>query len=230
MEQSTPAPLVLVIDSDVHSRASFCETLEDAGYSAACVGSARTGLALIADGHFDIMLLEDAPQDMPGVDVLRELRALSSIPAIVVAGQSSAAARLTALDAAADDCIVRPVSPAELVRRVHAVLTRSQNDELLRVPGNGAGVISLDMETREARLDGRSVRLTARQSGVLRLMLARRGSVVSPDELADAVWGYPTYGQPNFVEKQLSGVRKALSELGAHGVIENVRGAGWMIR
>ena len=91
-------------------------------------------------------------------------------------------------------------------------------------------MISLDPETREARLKEQTVRLTARQFGVLRMLLAHRGSVVSPDDLADAVWGYPTYGQPNFVEKQLSGVRKALDELGAHGVIENVRGAGWIIR
>lgn len=230
MEQSSPVALVLVVDSNVHSRAALSEALEKAGYSTACVSSTRTALALIAGGHFDIVLLQDAPQDIPGVDMLRELRALSSIPAIVIAGQASSATRVAAFDAGADDCIEKPVVPAELVRRVHAVLRRSKNGESLTAPANGAGVISLALETREARLGERSVRLTARQFGVLRMLLARRGSVVSADDLADTVWGYPTYGQPNFVEKQLSGVRKALSELGAHNVIENVRGIGWMIR
>ena len=221
---------MLLVESDARGRAARCETLEDAGYSTASVGSARTALALIAGCSFDIVLLEDAPNDMPGIDVLRELRASSSVPAIVIAGQASAATRVAALDAGADDCIEKPVVPAELVRRVRAVLRRSQNNELLRAPANGTGAISLEPETREARLDGRRVRLTTRQFGVLRVLLAHRGRVVSPDDLADAVWGYPTYGQPNFVEKQLSGVRKALSKLGAYDAIENVRGAGWMIR
>lgn len=200
MDQPTPAALVLVVDSNVHSRAALCEALED------------------------------APQDMPAVDALRELRAASSIPAIVIARETSTATRIAAFDVGADDRIVKPVAPAELVRRVRAVLRRSQHDELPAVPESCDAVISLDPETREARLDGRSVRLTARQFGVLRMLLARRGSVVSPDDLADTVWGYPTYGQPNFVEKQLSGVRKALRELGASGVIENVRSVGWIIR
>ena len=230
MERPGPAPFVLVVDSDAQSRAACCEMLEAAGYSTACVGSARTALTLIAGAHFDLVLLEDAPRDMPGIDLLRELRASSSIPAIVIARQDSVSARVAAFDLGADDCIVKPVAPAELVRRVRAVLRRSRDDELLRVPANGAAVISLDLETREARLDGRTVRLTARQFGVLRMLLAHRGSVVSSDDLADTVWGYPTFGQPNFVEKQLSGVRKALSKLGAYDVIENVRGAGWMIR
>ncbi len=230
MERTSPAPFVLVVDSDAQSRASFCEMLESAGYSTACVGTARTALTLIAGSSFDLVVLEDAPQDMPGIDLLRELRASSSIPALVIAEQASSATRIAAFDVGADDCIVKPVAPAELLRRVHAVLRRSRDDELLRVPANGAGMISLEIETREARLDGRTVRLTARQFGVLRMLLAHRGSVVSPDDLADTVWGYPTYGQPNFVEKQLSGVRKALRELGASGVIENVRSVGWIIR
>ena len=118
MEQPTPIPLVLVVDSETYGRAALCETLEDAGYSTACVGSARTALALIADGHFDIVLLEDTPQDMPAVEVLRELRAVSSIPAIVIARETSTATRIAAFDVGADDCMVEPVAPVELVRRV----------------------------------------------------------------------------------------------------------------
>ena len=111
MEQPTPIPLVLVVDSETYGRAALCETLEDAGYSTACVGSARTALALIADGHFDIVLLEDTPQDMPAVEVLRELRAVSSIPAIVIARETSTATRIAAFDVGADDCMVEPVAP-----------------------------------------------------------------------------------------------------------------------
>jgi DNA-binding response OmpR family regulator len=230
MERPVLAAFVLVVDSDAHNRAGLCDALEGAGYSTACVGSARTALGLIAGGHFDIVLSEDALQDMSGVDMLRELRASSSIPAIVIAGQASSATRVAAFAAGADDCIEKPVAPAELVRRVHAVLRRSRNDESMALPTSGAGTISLDLETREARIDAQTVRLTARQFGVLRMLLARRGSVVSADDLADTVWGYPTYGQPNFVEKQLSGVRKALRTLGAYSVIENVRCIGWIIR
>ena len=117
--------------------------------------------------------------------------------------------------------------PSEVVQIVQAALDPSPSGgEVLEGP---LGLIVLP-RPRRVLVYERVVFLTPKGFDVLRVLLERRGKVLSPDDLSVAVWGYGTFGAPNFVEAQVSRVRSALAQAGAPGVIETVRGAGYVVR
>ena len=114
-----------------------------------------------------------------------------------------------------------------MVQVVQAALDRPPSgDEVVEGPLR----LALLPRSRRAFVHGHDLFLTPKGFDVLRVLLERRGEVLSPDELSLAVWGYGTFGSPNFVEAQISRVRSALAQAGAAEVIETVRGAGYVVR
>ena len=116
---------------------------------------------------------------------------------------------------------------SDVAQIVQAALDRSPaGDEVLAGPLR----LILLSRSRRAFVYERAVFLTPKGFDVLRVLLERRGEVLSPDELSLAIWGYGTFGSPNFVEAQISRVRSALAQVGMSDVIETVRGAGYVVR
>lgn len=120
-----------------------------------------------------------------------------------------------------------PVDVAELTRRVRAVLRRhARLEEELRGPAR----VLVRVRAHQVLVDDVEVPLTPREYDVLRLLLERRGEVLSADTISVAVWGYETFGSRNFVEAHISRLRAKLGAAGANEVIATLRGVGYTVR
>jgi DNA-binding response OmpR family regulator len=166
---------------------------------------------------------------MSGFQLCRELRRRGQIPIIFVGVHDSLPERLLAFDLGADDDISSAVAPEEIERRVRAVLRRARpaTQEVLL---EGPSTVELHMLEHTLRVQGSAVSITTKEFDLLRLLLERRSEVLPLDAISLAVWGYETMGSRNFVEAHISRLRAKLGAAGAHGVIETVRGFGYVIR
>ncbi len=210
------------------TRAEVVRSLADAGYSVSARGTTAGALAELEGSPVDLLLLDASrARAASAIELLRQVRARSDLPVIVLSGSPDDPQRLLFFDVGADDCLANPVDVAELTRRVRAVLRRrARYEEELRGPG---GIV---MRTRahQVLVDDREVPLTPREYDVLRLLLERRGEVLSADAISETVWGCETFGSRNFVEAHISRLRGKLGRAGARDVITTLRGVGYAVR
>lgn len=220
---------ILLIEDDDRVRNMVAAALDRAGWLCTGVASGEAALSSFASEPFDLVVLDLGLPGMSGIEVLRQLRARSDVPVLVMTAAGGLDDRVAGFDFGADDYVVKPFEIAELERRVRAVLRRAQagrSDEVLHGPAE----IRVHLRAHEAFVGLQSVRLTPKEFEVLRVLLGRRGEVVAPDDLSNEIWGYETFGSRNYVEAHVSRLRAKLAEAGARDVISTVRGVGYSIR
>ena len=179
---------VLVVDDDVTVNEVVCAYLQRDGYAVATAADGREGKAAAADFHPDLVVVDVMMPGMDGLALLRHLRA-RDIPVILLTARSTEADRVSGLQLGADDYVVKPFSPRELVARVGAVLRRAvperQDDSALV-----AGPIELDVVGRRVTVRGRPVAFTAREFDLLTFLVRNPGQAFGRKELLERVWGY----------------------------------------
>jgi len=148
------------------------------------------GVKVVKSESFDIIILDINLPDMDGFEVLRRIRAFSSVPVIVVSVRASLGDRAKGLEMGADDYIVKPFSPSDLVSRVHAVLRRTHTpklaeEEMVVVQGE----LTLDLASQRAVCRGETVRLTPTEWKLLYVLVKNAGRTVSGEQILREVWG-----------------------------------------
>lgn len=220
---------ILLIEDDPDVRGAVADALTILGWQTESVASGEDGLTAFGRSAFDLVILDLGLPGLSGSDVLRQLRARSEVPVLVMTAAGGIDDRVNGFDLGADDYVVKPFEIAELERRVRAILRRTTGprpDDVLHGPGD----IRLLLRAHEAFVGEEQVHLTPKEFEVLRVLLARRGEVIPPDDLSVQIWGYETFGSRNYVEAHVSRLRGKLAECGADGVIGTVRGVGYMVR
>jgi two-component system response regulator MprA len=166
---------------------------------------------------------------MPGVngfEVCRRLREEDNLPVLLLTARGGTADRVRGLDTGADDYLVKPFAYAELLARVRALLRRA-------APAAGEviqfGDLSLDMEAREVRRDGRPILLTAREFALLEHFVRHPRQVLTREQLLDAVW-VNEEADPNVVAVYIGYLRNKLEEGGGPRLIHTMRGFGYSLR
>lgn len=204
------------------------ESMHCDGAEFVTVGSGRGAIELLRRSAFDLVVLGERLPDISGMTVLSETRRIGNIPVIVMtAGDQTVQAR--GFDLGADDVVTGDIAPAELARRVAALLRRTRpSDEVYQV-GMPFDLV-MTRAAHEVTVRGIPLALTTTEFAVLRLLLDRRGDVLSADTISQEIWHYETYGSPNFVQAQVSRLRAKLDRAGAPGLISTLRGAGYVIR
>jgi DNA-binding response OmpR family regulator len=220
---------ILLVEDDRDVRDMVAAALGSLGWEAEGVATGEEALATFGRASYDLVILDLGLPGVPGIDVLRQVRARSEVPILVMTAASGLDDRMTGFDLGADDYVVKPFEMAELERRVRAILRRTTGprpDDLLHGPQE----IRLFLRAHEAYVGEQQVHLTPKEFEVLRVLLSRRGEVVPPDALSVEIWGYETFGSRNYVEAHVSRLRSKLADAGADGVIGTVRGVGYMVR
>lgn len=220
---------ILLVEDDRDVREAVAGALEQLGWSTERVASGEEALTAFSRTSYDLVVLDLGLPGMPGIEVLRQLRARSEVPIMVMTASGALDDRVTGFDLGADDYVVKPFELAELERRVRAILRRTNGprpDDILHGPAD----IRLLLRAHEAYVGELQVHLTPKEFEVLRVLLSRRGEVIPPDDLSVEIWGYETFGSRNYVEAHVSRLRSKLAECGADGVIGTVRGVGYMVR
>ncbi|WP_026187908.1 two-component system response regulator KdpE [Methyloversatilis universalis] len=184
---------VLVVEDDAAIRRFVRQALEDAGHQVSEAEGLRRGLIEAASRKPDLLVLDLGLPDGDGIDFIRDLRSWSALPVIVLSARVGDDDKIAALDAGADDYLVKPFSVGELMARVRAALRR-------RTAGsNGVstvefGTCSLDLATRRLLRAGEPVHLTPVEYRLLATLAAHPGQVLTQRQLLLEVWG------PNSVE------------------------------
>jgi two-component system OmpR family response regulator len=218
---------VLLIDDDARLAALLDENLRPQGVALVHAGGGQAGLAALASGGFDAILLDVMMPGLDGLAVLRTLRdAGHRVPVIMLTARGDEADRVVGLELGADDYVAKPFSPRELLARLRAVLRRAQPDTLAEKLS--AAGITVDTGSREAWVDGKSVELTGLEIDLLVALLRRAGRVVPRTALLElAGRGDVTVGE-RAVDVHISRLRKKLGD-DPPTRIRTVRGVGYVL-
>ncbi len=230
MSKSSPSqPSVLVVEDDNGIQELLRFTLLRGGYQPLCADSAEHAETLLRDTLPDIALIDWMLPGRSGLALTGRLRNESrtrGLPIILLTARGEEGDRVAGLEGGADDYIVKPFSPKELLARVQAVLRRCAPEYArgtLR-----AGPVELDTVSHEARRDGQRINLTPTEFRLLRFLMANPGRVYTRQQLLDNVWGDHVYIEDRTVDIHVRRLRVALGPT-AEQIIETVRGAGYKL-
>jgi DNA-binding response OmpR family regulator len=214
-----PTTSVLVVEDDAGIAAQLVRGLTRGGYQ---VDHVITGGEALTSGDRDVVLLDLELPDVDGVQVCRKLRERSDAAIIVVTAHGEEPDRVMALDAGADDYLVKPFGLAELQARIRAVLRRVKpGGEVVR-----HGPLMVDTRTRRVTVDGQEVSLTPKEFDILDCLSADPGRVVSRQEILETAWDAHWYGPTKVLDVHVASLRR---KLGVPGLIETVYGRGFRL-
>ncbi len=211
---------MLVVEDDSGIATQLVRALTRGGYS---VQHVITGTeALAADDH-DVVLLDLGLPDGDGVEVCRRIRARSDTAIIVITAHGEESDRVLALDAGADDYMVKPFGLVELQARIRAVLRRIK-------PGGGDvlryGQLVVDTRTHKVSVSGEDIQLTPKEFDILQCLAADPGRVVSRQEILETAWDSHWYGPTKVLDVHVAALRR---KIGVPGLIETVYGRGYRL-
>lgn len=215
----------ILIAEDEQRLTDFLEKgLRSHGFVTVSVGDGPSAVALARDEDFDLLILDLGLPGLDGTEVVRTLRAQGRrLPILILSARDDVRDKVAGLNLGADDYVAKPVQFEELLARVHVQLRKPGSTEQVVLQ---AGEISLDLRTRRALVDGRTVELSAREFALLEFFLRHADQVLSHEQLLSHVWGYDFEPGSNVIEVYVGYLRRKLG----HDHIATVRGMGYRLR
>lgn len=215
---------ILVVEDDQRLAGFLERRLVEEGYSVERSANGAEALAQVGAGGYELVLLDWTIPELDGLEVCRQVRRSgSTVPILMLTARDEASERVLALDAGADDCLVKPFEVEELLARINALYRRSNGHAKLDL-----GPLQLDCNGRRAVLDGRTLDLTAREFALLMHLAHRTGRIVTKSELLRQVWSIDFDPESNVVEVHVSRLRDKLGR--REWMIETIRGRGYRLR
>jgi len=223
---------IVVIDDESSVREVVEAYLERDGYNVFVAGSGSEGLALAERIQPALIVLDLMLPDISGEEICSEVRSRSDVPILMLTAKASEDERVAGLVSGADDYLVKPFSPRELVARVRAVLRRTQSVEtpLVEILSFDEGRLTIDSVRHEVRRDGKAVELTPNEYKLLVTLARYPGRVYSRFELINRVQGYDFEGYERTIDVHVKNLRKKIEPDTAHPrYVETVIGAGYRL-
>jgi len=223
-------PYVLVVDDEADILTLVRYNLECNGFEICEAEDGEKALMMIAERQPDLVLLDWMLPRVSGIEVCRRIRKLpetQNLPVIMLTARGEESDRVRGLDYGADDYIVKPFSPSELVARVRAVLRRLR--PALAAKSIKFGDIVMDLVQFRVRRDNEEVRLAPTEFRLLRHFMENPGRVFSREQLLDAVWGHEIYVDSRTVDVHVRRLRRTLNAGGKRDVIRTIRAAGYSL-
>ena len=223
-------PLVLLAEDEPGQAEVIVYNLKGAGYRVAVARDGERALALAEEIRPDLVLLDWMLPQVSGLEVCRRLKTQTRTrhtPVIMLTARAEERDRVRGLEAGADDYIVKPYSPAEMVARIRAIFRRTRPalvDERLESCG-----IVMDLAGYRVTRDGTPVHLSPIEYRLLLTLMERPGEVFSREELLNLVWGYDIHVEDRTVDVHIRRLRKALDVKARGDVIRTVRSAGYAL-
>jgi two-component system KDP operon response regulator KdpE len=218
---------LLLVEDDAAIRVALIRALTERGHAVASTSSAMDALKQVVDAPPDLIILDLGLPGLDGYEALRMLRAISRIPVVVATARDDEAEIVRALDAGADDYLVKPFGTGQIEARIRAVLRRSEEQDTRRNAPIAVGALRLDGEAHEATLNGVRLDLSRREFDLLHYLAQHAGQVVTRRDLLTHVWRLPYGGADKTVDVHVSWLRRKLGESAQHpGYLHTVRGVG----
>lgn len=222
-------PRILIVDDDEKLLHMLRRTLVYEGYQVLTATSGLEALARLQEQPPDLIILDWLLPGLSGVEVAARLRAAGdSTPILMLTARDAVEDRVEGLDSGADDYLVKPFAPAELLARIRALLRRvgaSQPERPLTYAD-----LYLDPTTREARRGSRPLALTPREFELLAFFMRHPRQVLPRQRILEEVWGYDFRGDENVLEVYIGYLRRKMEAGGEPRLIHTVRGIGYVLR
>ena len=214
-------PRILIVDDEKSIRDALQFACEQASFSVILAGSVSEARSLLRDPA-DLLILDIGLPDGNGLDFLRELRRTGSLPVLLLTARGEELDRVLGFELGADDYVVKPFSPREVVSRIKAILRRTLTE---------SPVFDHDSEKQQIRFCGERLVLTRYEYLLLRLFIERPGWVYSREKLMDLIWDQPEESYDRTVDTHIKTLRAKLKKVRPDmDPIETRRGAGYALR
>ena len=212
---------ILIVEDEPDIQELLCAYLQEAGYGTAVAGDGVAALDLFQSRAFDLVLLDLMLPKIDGFGVCELIRRQSQVPILMLTALDGEGEQLRGFRLNIDDYVTKPFSIPVLLEKIRVILRRSGGtveDGPLRYRE-----LSLDLDAREVRLEGRPLELTAREFELLHTFLSAPGRVFTREMLLSKLWGYDFYGDERVVDSHIKNLRRKLGR----DYIETVRGVGY---
>lgn len=219
---------VLVVDDDRKITDMLRRTLTYEGYSVVTAADGHEALSQVQSQRPDVVVLDWLMPGLDGIEVAKRMRAADSAPILMLTARDAVGDRVKGLDSGADDYLVKPFAPAELLARVRALLRRTDTGDN-ESPLSFADLY-LDPVTRETRRGSRSFELSPREFDLLSYLLRYPRRVLPRNRILQDVWGYDFDGYENVLEVYVGYLRTKTEADDEPRLIQTVRGVGYVLR
>ncbi len=220
---------ILVADDDRVVHESLGIYLKSEGYETVDVYDGRAAVeALENEGGIALCVLDIMMPEMSGLDVCREIRKTSRVPVIMLTAKGEEIDRILGLELGADDYIVKPFSPREVVARIKAVLRRTNEQQQAEDDGCvNHQELSIDIKSYTVTLRGESIICTPKEIEILYMLASNPGQVFTREQLLNRVWGYDFAGETRTVDTHIKRIRAKLDNTGLNWSIKTIYGVGY---
>lgn len=223
---------ILIVDDDTELSAMLGEYLEAEGLEITGVFDGDTGLQRALSGQYDGIVLDVMLPGIDGFEVLRRIRASSSIPVLMLTAKGDDIDRIVGLEIGADDYLPKPFNPRELLARLRAILRRTQTTASKALPTTKTiqiGILELQPASRIASVSGTTLDVTSTEFNLLLVLAQHAGQVVSKEFLSKHAMGRTLEKYDRSIDMHMSNLRKKLTELTTTPSIITVRGQGYQL-
>lgn len=214
---------ILVIEDDFNIQELIVEFLGSQGYNVDFASDGLEGISKFKQGDYDLIILDIMMPNLDGYSVCKMIRKNSKIPIIFLSALNEEENQLKGFELECDDYITKPFSFNILIKRVEAVLRRSQkntNEETLNFED-----LKLNLNTYTVEVCGESIELTLKEFNILKTLIEKYPQVITREALLDSIWGYDYYGDTRIVDAHIKNLRKKIKLQ----YIKTVKGIGYTL-
>lgn len=217
---------VLVVDDDQRIRDSLKRQLSYEGYQVQTAADSQDAFKEISEQTPDMVILDVMLPGMSGLEICRRIRQIDDVPILMLTAKGTLEDKVGGLDSGADDYLVKPFQPEELLARVRALLRRRQP----QAAPLKFGTLIVDPGARQVWVADKLVDLSSKEFDLLELLIRHPRQVLTRETFYDRVWGYDFSGESNILEVYIRYLRSKLEAAGSPRYIQTVRGVGYVLR
>ena len=201
---------ILIADDNKQIVSILEEYAKKEGFNVTCTHDGDDTLEKALNKSFDIILLDVMMPKKDGFEICREIRKKSSVPIIMITARSEDFERIMGLDNGADDYIVKPFSPGEVMARVRAILRRLNRDN--NTNSFSFGSLCIDLNEYTTKINNKKIILTKKETELLWTLATNKNKVFSREKLLESIWGYDYFGDTRTVDSHIKRIRAKLDE------------------
>ncbi len=219
---------LLIVDDEEQIRNLIRKYGEFGGHTVAEAKQGMEAVRLCREEKFDMVIMDIMMPELDGFSAVREIRRFSSVPVLFLSARGEEYDRINGFDCGADDYVVKPFSPRELMKRVEAILKRCGAAEEKKAPQKEIytfGGLLADLTARVVTLNGKALELSPKEYDLLFYMIRNKNIALSRERLITEVWGYDFLGFDRTLDTHIKLLRKKLGEEAGH--IVTLRGVGY---
>lgn len=221
-------PLILICDDDPVVHESLGIYLDNENYQHISAFSGTEALQMAQTENPNLIILDLMMPGMNGIDVCRTIRQTSRVPIVMLTAKGEEIDRILGLELGADDYIVKPFSPREVLARIKAVLRRFEEapqeaeKNIVRLPQ-----LEVNLDNYQVRIKGQIIPCTPKEVEILHMLTSSPGQVFSREQILSRVWGYDYFGDTRTVDAHIKRIRQKLPTEGVSWELKTVYGVGY---